>query len=75
LGRILLLLIIAFAIYLLFRAFLKSQAKKDSKPDLPAEGEKMVTCANCGVNLPTSSTQEKDGKRVCRDNPHCLPPA
>lgn len=73
-GRILLLLIIGFAIYLLFRAFMKSQIK-DEKPPPPALGEDMVACARCGVNLPRSDAEDLGGQLVCRENPHCKPPA
>ena len=75
-GRILLLLIIGFAIYLLFRGFFRSQVKKEPPPQPPAtttQGEDMVTCARCGVNLPRSDTVEDSGRLVCRENRLCVP--
>jgi uncharacterized protein len=76
LGRILLLIIIGFLIYLVFKGFFKSATKKrEDEPRPPAntaKGEDMVTCARCGVNLPRSEAAEQDGKLVCRDNPKCL---
>jgi uncharacterized protein len=73
-ARILLLLIIAFAIYLLFRGFFRVQTKVR---DVPAargpKGEDMVTCTRCGVNLPRSDARLEDGKLVCQNNPQCLP--
>jgi uncharacterized protein len=78
LGRIVLLLIIAFAIYLLFRGFLRAQAKRDEKgePTLSKSqgGEDMVACTRCGVNLPRSETRELAGNLVCNENPRCRGP-
>jgi uncharacterized protein len=78
LGRIILLILIALAVYWLFRAFLRSQSK-DDKPEPPRavspEGEDMVTCTRCGVNLPRSESREEAGKLVCASNPGCRPSA
>lgn len=72
-GRILLLLIIGFLIYLLFKGFFKSATKKEAQPPATTtQGEDMVTCARCGVNLPRSSATEEGGRLVCRDNPKCI---
>lgn len=72
-ARIILLLIIVFALYLLFRGFFRSQVKDEPKPPEPAsiEGEDMVACARCGVNLPRSEAREESGRLVCQNNPHC----
>jgi uncharacterized protein len=71
-ARVLLLLVIAFFIYLLFRGFLKSQVKRDAPPPVhSAKGEDMVTCARCGVNMPRSDARDDAGKLVCRDNAQC----
>jgi uncharacterized protein len=78
LGRIILLILIAFAIYWLFRAFLRSQTR-DDPPQPPrahsTEGEDMVTCSRCGVNLPRSDARDDGGKLVCASNPGCRPTA
>ncbi len=72
-ARILLLLIIAFLIYLIFRGFFRAQTK--APPQKPAagsaQGEDMVACARCGVNLPRSEAREEAGRLVCQNNPHC----
>lgn len=68
-ARILLLLIIVFMIYLLFRGFLRSQGK-DDKPRM-REPEDMITCARCGVNMPRSAARDEAGKLVCDNNPQC----
>ena len=72
-ARIILLLIIVFALYLLFRGFFRSQVKDEDKPPEPKsiKGEDMVACARCGVNLPRSEAREESGRLVCQNNPHC----
>ena len=73
-GRILLLIIIGLAIYLLFRNFMRSQAKAEAQRTErqdAREAEDMIACARCGVNLPRSSAA-RDGERwICQGNPHC----
>lgn len=72
-GRIILLILIALAIYWLFRGFLRSQARRDQPPPpaRSAEGEDMVTCTRCGVHLPRSDAREEEGRLVCANNPGC----
>ena len=74
-GRIILLILIALAIYWLFRSFLRSRERDDEPPGKPParspEGEDMVTCARCGVNLPRSDAREEAGRLVCANNPGC----
>lgn len=80
-GKILLLLVIGFFIYALFRGFFRSQVRQDearsARPPAAATaaGEDMVACARCGVNLPRSEAREVDGKLVCASNPGCKPGA
>jgi uncharacterized protein len=71
LGRILLLIIIGFAIYLLFRSYLRSQAKAEAKPTAARAPEDMIACARCGVNLPRSSARLEGESWICQGNPHC----
>ena len=71
-GRIILLLIIGFLVYLLFKGFFKSATKpRDTPPSTSVNGEDMVACARCGVNVPRSETREIDGRPVCAANPNC----
>jgi uncharacterized protein len=75
-ARILLLLFIAFLIYLVIKGLLRVGKKKGEPPaqaaaDTPA-GEDMVACALCGVNVPRSETHEIEGRRVCASNPNCI---
>lgn len=69
-AKVLLLLIIVFLIYLLFRGFLRSQVKEPPKSQA-LKSEDMVTCARCGVNMPRSEASEEGGKMVCHNNSQC----
>jgi len=71
-ARILLLLIIGFILYLLFRGFVRVNTKKDGPPAaMTTQGEDMVTCAKCGVNMPRSEARDDGGRLVCANNPQC----
>jgi len=71
-ARILLLLIIGFIIYPLFRGFVRANTRKDEASAATTErGEDMVTCARCGVNMPRSEARAQEGRMVCANNPHC----
>jgi len=71
-ARILLLLIIGFIIYLLFRGFIRANTKNyDNDAATTERGEDMVTCTKCGVNMPRSEAREQEGRMVCANNPHC----
>ncbi len=70
-GRILLLVVIAFLIWLIFRGFFRVQTRKSGPPATTVEGGNMVACARCGVNLPRSSAREEAGKWICQGNPNC----
>ena len=69
-ARILLLLVIIFVLYLLFRGFFRAQVGK-RPPDAGKIAEDMVTCARCGVNQPRSETRTLEGQVVCANNPQC----
>ena len=73
-ARILLLLIIVFLLYVLFRAFFRARVGKKppaAPPATTSQGEDMVTCSRCGVNLPRSEAREDTGLLVCANNPNC----
>ncbi|MGZ5033653.1 MAG: PP0621 family protein [Usitatibacter sp.] len=73
-GRILLLVIIAFLVWGLFRGFLRLnvRGKGEAPAARSAEVEDMVACARCGVNMPRSEARVEDGAFYCRDNPRCI---
>jgi hypothetical protein len=72
-GRILSLLVIAALVYLVFRGFFRAQVRDAEGPGRAksSNGEDMVACARCGVNLPRSSAREEAGRWVCDGNPGC----
>jgi uncharacterized protein len=73
LGRIVLLLVIAFFVWLVFRGFFRAQVRGETKVAArTVKGEDMVACARCGVNLPRSEADPKEGLFYCRDNPRCI---
>ncbi len=73
-GRIVLLLIIVFLLWVMFRGFFRSQVKKADVPAKSQSGEDMVACARCGVNLPRSEALLQSGIYYCQDNPRCRAP-
>jgi uncharacterized protein len=70
LARILLFLAIGVVLWLLYKGFLRKQARPDGKPQ-EGGAEDMVACARCGVNMPRSEAREEGGKYYCRDNAAC----
>jgi uncharacterized protein len=59
-SRLLLIVAIAFLVYLLIRAFRKQTPSQDA-----ATTEDMVRCAHCGVHLPKGESVEADGQFFC----------
>ena len=75
-GRIVVLLILGFVVYLVFRGLFRGDAqRREPAPAKSVQGEDMVQCARCGVNLPRSEAREDAGRLVCADNPRCKGPA
>jgi uncharacterized protein len=72
-GRVLILIVIGIALWWLFRGFFRAQVRDaEDKPRAQSiEGEDMVRCARCGVNLPRSEARDEAGKLVCANNPQC----
>ncbi len=72
-GRVVILLILAFLIWLVFKSFFRAQVRRETQVAARStQGEDMVSCARCGVNLPRSEAEPKDGRFFCRDNPRCI---
>ena len=72
-GRIVILLIIAFLVWLVFRGFFRVNTRGPAQvPARSEKGEDMVACAKCGVNLPRSEAREAGALFYCRDNPRCI---
>jgi formylmethanofuran dehydrogenase subunit E len=70
LGKVLLLLVIGFLGYVLFKGFMKASVKK-AQDDKRIEGENLVQCMKCGVQMPMSDAVVKDEGFVCRDPANC----
>jgi uncharacterized protein len=74
LGRIVVILVIGFVIYLALRGFLRAQARGDEPAAPTVKSEDMVACARCGVHLPRSEARIEAGVFYCHDNPRCRAP-
>jgi hypothetical protein len=71
LARILLLILIGFALWLLYRAVTKTIRGGAARP--PAtKSEDMVACSLCGVNMPKSEAQYVDGAYRCAQSDTCV---
>jgi len=63
-GKFLILVLVALAVYLLWRGARRGDAPP-RKP--PRDGERMVDCSQCGVHLPVSEAVEAKGRYFCSD--------
>jgi hypothetical protein len=75
-ARVLLLLVIGFFLWLLFRGFFRSQLKDREGGGEGAAGkpEDMVACALCGVNMPRSEARQDGERYTCADPSSCKQP-
>lgn len=67
-GRILFWLLIGFAVYLAWRWWQTQQrlrAPQGRTASAARDGEKMVACQTCGLNLPQSEAVVEDGRAYC----------
>lgn len=71
-GRILFWLLIAVLFWWFVKGLLKSRMRDEAPHAHTVQGEDMVACARCGVNMPRSDAREEAGKYFCLNNPHCL---
>jgi len=64
-GKLLIIVLVGFAAYLLWRGFRRGGAA----PPGPRtdDGERMVDCSQCGVHLPVSEAVEAQGRYFCSD--------
>ena len=70
-GRVLILILIGIALWWLFRGFFRAQVRDEKTGAQSPQGEDMVRCARCGVNLPRSEARDEGGRLVCASNPQC----
>jgi uncharacterized protein len=64
-SKVLILILVAFAAYLLWRGLRRTRDSGARPP--AAEGERMVDCSQCGVHLPLSEAIEAQGRYFCSD--------
>ncbi len=62
-SRLLFLLAVVVAVYLLLRSF----RRRTSGQDASASAEEMVRCAHCGLHLPKSESVPAGGNYYCSD--------
>jgi len=63
-GKLLIIVLVGFVAYLLWRGFRRGGA---APPGARADGERMVDCSQCGVHLPVSEAVEAQGRYFCSD--------
>ena len=67
-SRILIVIVIFIAIYLLLKYYRKQMPKKDVLDEgAPKHRENMVRCAHCGVHLPKGESIVVDHKHYCSE--------
>jgi len=67
-SRLLVVVVIFIAIYLLLRHYRKQMPKKDVPgEDASKHRENMVRCAHCGVHLPKGESIMLDHKHYCSE--------
>ncbi len=62
-GKLLILVLVAFAAYLLWRGLRRGPGSAARPP--AGEGERMVDCSQCGVHLPVSEAIAEEGRYFC----------
>ena len=70
-ARILLLLVVGFFAWLLFRGIVRKQRPPQGRTPVAPEAEDMVACAICGVNMPRSEAKQENGRFTCSDPAAC----
>ena len=63
-GKLLILLLAALAIYFLWRGFKREDGARESG-GAGADGERMVDCSHCGVHLPVSEAIQSHEQYFC----------
>jgi uncharacterized protein len=66
-SKLILLLVLGFLAYLVFKGFQRAAARRKRNEDGSPSSERMVACARCGVHLPESEAIEDDGRRFCSE--------
>ncbi len=65
LSKLLLLILAAAVLYLLVKGFGRKASARKPEAHASTEGERMVGCAHCGVNLPQIEALKEGGAYFC----------
>ena len=67
-GRLIVIVLVVFALLWLLRRALASPRKDDAPPQAPGEAKgDLVSCAHCGVNLPRTEARSAGGRHYCSE--------
>jgi uncharacterized protein len=67
-GRLIVIVVVVFALLWLLRRALAAPPKGDAPPQAPGEGKgDLVSCAHCGVNLPKAEARSAGGRHYCSE--------
>jgi len=67
-GRLIVIVLVVFALLWLLRRALARPAKGDAPPQAPGEAKgDLVSCAHCGVNLPKAEARSAGGLSYCSE--------
>jgi len=66
LGKVLVLILVVIAVWFLVKG-LSRPAARERRPAETGAGERMVTCAHCGVHLPESEATASGARFFCSE--------
>ena len=67
-GRLIVIVVIVFALLWLLRRALAQPGKGEAPPQAPGEAKgDLVSCAHCGVNLPKAEARSAGGRHYCSE--------
>jgi len=67
-GRLIVIVLVVFALLWLLRRALAAPRKGDAPPQAPGEAKgDLVTCAHCKVNLPKAEARSAGGLHYCSE--------
>ena len=72
-ARILLLIVLFWILLQVLKRFIASADSHSNPPKTSKAAEKIVQCSQCGLHVPESESQIKNGLTVC-SNPLCNKP-
>ena len=67
-GKYLVLLLVVLAVWFLVKGLKKAPPPRERRAAETLAGERMVSCAHCGVNLPQSDATAAGGRFYCSED-------